>query len=338
MSTTLSPVEQRQKTVRSLILGQRAQLEAALPRHLTPERMLRTFFSELHRTPALWEATPISMLGALIQAGQLGLEFGGVLGHAYLVPFRNRRRGGAREVQLIPGYKGLLKLARNTGELSSVSVHTVHVGDEFRYEYGLDPLLVHKPTSELTVKRTDGRTEVIWPISHFYAAARLRDGAAQFEVMTLLQVQAHRDRYAADKGEGGAWTTHFQEMGEKTVLRRLCRLLPASTELERSLVLEGQARHQEPQDLGVLVPDAEKLGAAFALDTEGLGAEERAPTPEDGELVRSIRTAIVAAEAALPEGDRSKLRRQHLGGADLGAVSDPAALQDYLDALGRVPR
>jgi recombination protein RecT len=337
---TDTALDSRRKTVRNLILGQKAQLELALPRHVTADRMLRTFFTELQKSPKLWDATPVSMLGALIQAAQLGLEFGGILGHAYLVPFNNRRRGNSLEAQLIPGYRGLLKLARNSGEVQNVSAHVVYAGDLFEYEYGLEPFLRHKPSPSPKIVHHGRDQEVLRPATHYYAGARLRGGGAQFEVLTYEDMLEHRDRYAKDKSEAGAWATHFDAMGLKTMVRILTKLLPSSPELERALVLDGQASRTEPQDLGSLVPEASTLGDEFTRDAEGQGGQPLAPPRDDGtdDELRELRSQIVAAEAGLSGRDLELVRRQHLHTSDLGAVREPAILHDYLAALPKVPR
>jgi recombination protein RecT len=305
--------------------------------------MLRTFFTELSKTPALYDCTPVSLLGALIQAAQLGLEFG-IIGHAYLVPFRNRRRGNIREAQLIPGYKGLLKLARNSGEISTVSAHVVHAGDHFRYAYGLNPMLEHVPAeSGPTVTRMADGVEVTWPITYFYAAARMRDGGSEFEVMSLAEVEMHRDRYAADKREDSAWATNFPEMGLKTVLRRLCRLLPQSVELSRALVLDAHARKAESQDLGALVgvSGSEWTTPPAEDPTEDTATPSPPPAGDPDATKRECDTLaalVTGAERAFPPDDVKRLRDQHVGGKTPDAVTDPAVLQDYLAALSKVPR
>ncbi len=223
---------------------------------MNPTRFLRAAFTEFSKTPALYECSTRSLLGALIQCAQLGLE-PGVLGHIYLVPFRNRRRGTV-EVTVIPGYRGLLALARRSGEISTIHAHVVLAGDTFSFSYGIDPTLQHSPSAEPRAVTKDG-VRVERAMTYVYAACRLKDGGVQFEVMSRADVEAHRDRYAHVTPDS-AWSTNFEEMALKTVLRRLCRLLPASTELQRAITLDSQARHAEPQNLATLVSGVEGLG------------------------------------------------------------------------------
>ncbi|EIL2384210.1 recombinase RecT, partial [Escherichia coli] len=66
------------------------QLAAALPRHMTAERMIRIATTEIRKVPALGNCDTMSFVSAIVQCSQLGLEPGSALGHAYLLPFGNK--------------------------------------------------------------------------------------------------------------------------------------------------------------------------------------------------------------------------------------------------------
>lgn len=251
-SLQIPALDTKVATVRKLMLGSRAQIELALPKHLSADRLIRVAMTSIITTPKLIECSQRSLLGAVIQCAQLGLE-PGILGMAYLVPFWNSR-ASSFEVQLIPGYRGLLALARRSGEISTIIAHEVRVGDAFKYEYGLEPILRHTPSEAVDRHTKD--------ISHFYAVARLKDGGVQFEVMTKAEVDHHRDRYSK-AAKAGPWVTDYTEMGKKTALRRLSKLLPVSIELQTAVALSEQAEVQIPQHLGDLTnlePASEEAG------------------------------------------------------------------------------
>ena len=110
----------------------------ALPKHMSSDRMARIVTTEIRKTPAVADANMQSFLGAVVQCFQLGLEPGGALGHAYLLPFGNgKAKDGKSNVQLIIGYKGMIDLARRSGQVISISAKAVREGDDFHYEYGL---------------------------------------------------------------------------------------------------------------------------------------------------------------------------------------------------------
>lgn len=164
----------------------KAILAAALPRHMTPERMIRIATTEIRKVPELGECDSMSFVSAIVQCSQLGLEPGSALGHAYLLPFGNgEAESGKKNVQLIIGYRGMIDLARRSGQITSLSARVVREGDEFSFEFGLDEKLIHRP----------GENEDA-PITHAYAVAKLKDGGVQFEVMTRKQIDRIRDTHS----------------------------------------------------------------------------------------------------------------------------------------------
>jgi recombination protein RecT len=238
--TKLPSLREKGTTIKDLLVSNSEQIKMALPKFLPLDRLIRTALTVIATTPGLLDCSPRSLLGAVIQCAQLGLE-PGVLGQAYLIPFRNNRTGKT-DVQFIPGYRGLLALARRTGDISTVQAHVVRQKDRFEFRYGTDPVLEHVPSAD-----SDSA------ISHIYAVIKLKDGAVQFDVMTKAEMDAHRDRYSK-AAKQGPWVTAWDEMAKKTVLRRLLKLAPASIEMQTALVLDEKAEYQLPQGLDAL-PD-----------------------------------------------------------------------------------
>lgn len=209
--------------VKSFMESQRANLAAVLPKHVDADRMLKLALGAMRTTPKLLNCNVESLMGAVVTCSTLGLEPNTPLGHAYLIPFENRQKG-TTDVQIVFGYKGLIDLARRSGQIISIAAHEVCQNDEFHFSYGLDEKLIHKPA--LT-----NRGE---PIA-FYAVAKLVGGGYAFEVMGRDQIEEIRDasqnyKFAREKGKT-VWGQHFVEMGRKTVLRRLFKYLPVSIEL-----------------------------------------------------------------------------------------------------------
>jgi recombination protein RecT len=231
------PFAEKVKNVRDLLMKIKPQIEMALPKHVSIDRMLRVAMTAIQRNPKLLECTQVSLLASFMQAAQLGLETDGVLGEAHLVPF-------GKQVQFIPGYKGLMKLARNSREISTIFAAEVCQKDMFSFAYGLDPKLDHVPSSE----------EDPGPIVAFYAVSKLKDGGSQFVVMWRRQVDGIRDKspgyLAAKKFKlQTPWETHYAEMGKKTAIRRLCKYLPASAELQQAIALDEMAEAGIDQNL-----------------------------------------------------------------------------------------
>ena len=197
------------------------QMKMALPKHLTPERLVRVVMTSVQNNPKLMECDKNSFLSAVMTCAQLGLEPDGVLGQAYLIPFKVQ---GQMRCQFIPGYKGLIALARNSGDVTSIQAQAVHANDQFVYRFGLNETLDHTPA--------DGdRGE----ITHFYAIAKFKDGGYHWDVMSVTEIEAIRDasqgysaakRFAKNGVINSPWVSHFAEMGKKTMIRRIAKYLP----------------------------------------------------------------------------------------------------------------
>lgn len=243
--------------VRAALERMKPQLAMALPKHLTADRLLRVAMTAVQATPKLLDCNRTSLYRAIMTCAQLGLEPDGVLGQAYLVPF-------AGKVQFIPGYKGLITLARNSGEVATIIAREVCENDTFEYNQGSGD-----PPNHPYDFRTD-RGKVIG----FYAAAKFKDGSFQCEPMTIAEIEAIRDRsqgyrYALstakkyNKEPDSPWINNFNEMAKKTCIRRLAKYLPMSVQKASHLadsydtgrhvtldnhgeiVIEGEAQEQE---------------------------------------------------------------------------------------------
>lgn len=228
--------EQRPQTIAGLMADPKikAQMALALPKHMTSDRLARIALTEIRKVPALAKCDQTSFLGAIMQCAQLGLEPGGALGHAYLLPFENRKKG-ITEVQFIVGYRGMIDLARRSGQIVSLTARTVHEHDEFSYQYGLNEDLKHVPA-------TGDRGALLY----VYAVAKLKDGGVQFEVMSRSDVDKVRAQSKA--GNYGPWQTHYEEMAKKTVIRRLFKYLPVSIELATAVTMDEKAESGVDQD------------------------------------------------------------------------------------------
>ena len=266
-SQQLVSTKDKVTTIRELVLTNRDQIQMALPKFLNVDRLVRMFFTSLSTTPKLIDCTPRSLMGFLIQCAQLGLEPGPQLGLIYPVPFYNSR-ARANEVQVIVGYRGLVSLARRSGEISTIMAHEVYSKDKFEYEYGSKPFVTHKPSGEAERGA----------ITHFYDIVSLKDGAFMFDVMSKGEVDAHRDRYSR-AAKDGPWVTNYTEMGKKTPLRRTLKLCPAAIEMQHAITLDERAELQLPQDLGV------------GMEIKGLAAEEE---PAAGGALEALTDSIEA--------------------------------------------
>lgn len=273
------------------------QIALALPRHMTPERLMRIALTEVRKVPALGKCNVQSFMGAIMQCAQLGIEPGAALGHAYLLPFGNGKASdGLANCQLIIGYRGMIDLARRSGQIVSLTARSVHANDTFSYAYGLDETLEHVPA---TGDRGD--------LTHVYAVAKLKGGGIQFEVMSKADVM--KVKASSKAGNNGPWVSHFDEMAKKTVIRRLFKYLPVSIEMTQAVVLDEKA------DAGIDQDNASALTGEYSYIQDGddqvntgtgeitLQAEEPEPEPAEEPQHTKQRKNQQRAEEPEPAGD-----------------------------------
>lgn len=243
----------RAKGLREMLEASKLQIAMALPRHMTPERMIRVALTAARKDSKILRCSLTSIVGAVVEASQLGLEPDGVLGYAYLVPYKD-------VCTLIPGYKGLIALAKRTGDVANIWANPVFEGDTFDYMEGLHRDLKHRPNLD-TENREDPRK-----LTYVYAVVTFKDGRdPDFEVMTAAQVRAIQDR---SRAKAGPWQTDFVEMARKTAIKRLLKRHDLSPEVRQAQAMDDAMASGSPFDF------SERVQA-----TVGAGIKETEPAP-----------------------------------------------------------
>lgn len=238
------------------------RISKVLPKHMSAERLYQLSVSAINQTPELAQATSRSLLSCVMRCSALGLEPSAVdgLGRAYILPYHNRKTGFV-EAQVIIGYKGMIDLARRSGQLKSIHAQAVYEGDEYRHwedetgqHFTFNPVrgIDHSPE-----KCTDA-----------YVCAQLVGGGFVFETMTREEIEDVRKRSKASKY--GPWVTDWVAMALKTVIRRSFRYLPVSVEAQTAVASDEVT----PDYSGVLDPaipdgedDADEITASVDADT-----------------------------------------------------------------------
>lgn len=214
------PVKSAQDVFKAQLERSWPRIAAVAPKAMNKERMFQLALSAYNQTPELAKCSTASVLGCLMKCTALGMEPSAVdgLGRAYILPFYNKKTGGT-EATFILGYKGMIDLARRSGQLTDISARVVHEGDDFEYEYGLDEKLRHIPSTE----PIEGRQ-----LTHVYMVAHFKDGGHYIDVMTHDEVEAVRKRSKA--ANFGPWKTDYEAMAMKSVIRRAFKFMPVSVE------------------------------------------------------------------------------------------------------------
>jgi len=273
VSGQIVPAKEKYTVIKNFLGGKdsMAAIERALPSHIDPGKMLQVVLTAITKQPKLLECKPATIAKAVLESSQLGLMPDGVLGHGYMVPY-------GTNCTFIPGYKGLIELARRSGKVDSIFARAVYEGDEFDYEYGLEPKLTHKDSRLLGNEK--GQLVAV------YAVARLKDAEPAFDVMHKEDVEKNRKRSPASTS--GPWVTDYDEMAKKTVLRRLCKYLPLSTEVTAAVTKMEYAERGLLDRLNLetepVVP-IEPAGAIDSLLTEDEDDVVIDIDPETGEIL-----------------------------------------------------
>ncbi len=259
----------QRKGMQALVQSMMPQIQKALPSVLTGERFGRMVLTALSSTPQLQDCTPQSFLGAMMQAAQLGVEPNTPLGQAYLIPYRNH---GRLECQFQLGYKGMIDLAYRSGEITDVSAHEVHENDTFEYELGLTPKLKHIPA----LKDRGAVTQ-------YYAVWHTKNGGYGFEVMSREDIETHMRKFSKAAGSSfSPWSTNFDAMAKKTVLKQSLKYAPLKTEFVRGMAADGTIKTFTQETKDVLdAPDEN----TYEAEAEDVPQDEPPVDKETGEIL-----------------------------------------------------
>ena len=152
--------------------------------------------------PAIQTCDAGSIISAGLMAESLKLPLSNSLGYCYIIPYGNK-------AQFQISYTGLVQLAQRSGQYERIGVREVHEGeyigqdkfgdDEFKFSHDFDDK----------------------PVVGYYAYFRLLNGFEKSLYWTKEQCEKHGRKYS--KSYSKLWTTNFDLMAEKTVLKQLLK-------------------------------------------------------------------------------------------------------------------
>lgn len=195
--------------------GAMREITDALPAHVTPKRYVRAVLTAINKNPKLAKCTQASFINAMMDCGEAGLEPNGR--EAHFIPYGD-------QCQLIIDYKGLIKMAYQSGTVRSIHANTVYEGDDFNYAD-----CTHIPHGWRIEPKPATRGKCIGA----YCTIEKRGGSVHHERMTFDEIEAIRKRSRA--GSSGPWKTDWDEMAKKTVFRRASKWIQLSPHLEEVL-------------------------------------------------------------------------------------------------------
>ncbi|MFY9223249.1 MAG: recombinase RecT [Blastocatellia bacterium] len=191
----------------------KSKLVQALPKGRNVDQEISSVIATVVASPALQKCTPESIALAAYDAATLGLPVN-KLGLAWLVPFGS-------EAKLQIGYRGYVQLVLESGFVTDISAECVYENDKFKYVLGSKPFMSHEPL----IIGDRGRLIAV------YAIAYLVNGTQKSVVMSKQQIDHIKSK--SRSSANGPWVTDYDEMAKKTVVKRLCKLLPYGRGLER---------------------------------------------------------------------------------------------------------
>jgi recombination protein RecT len=293
-------------TIREAFNKHKDAIQMALPKHMDIGRMIRILNTACLTTPKLLECDVRTLVRAGIQCAQLGLEPDNLLGQAYLIPFYNTKKGGY-DVQVIPGYKGLILLARRSGQVSDITAHIVYDKEPFTLEYGTEEKIKHTPLPPS--KRGENKLGV-------YAKAIFKDGTIKTNWLWAEDVlrirESSKTLYKMDYSskpvkpvldkEGkpvlnpeSLWVKNENDMWIKTAIRYQAKFLPLSPEYQKAAAID-EAGDAGISQIDIILDDQDIID----ITTEQASEATSDKVTELKEKLKTVKAEKSSAEPPTP--------------------------------------
>ncbi len=211
MTTALTKKDQAIEKVSDVLALAMKDIKDTIPSYLTPERLTKVFISQCRKNPKLLDCEPLSLVKAFADAGEIGLEPDGI--NAHLIPY-------GKEVNYMVDYKGMIRLARLSGEISDMTANVVYSNDTFSHEYGSNKHLKHIKC----MKKQRGVRMCA------YSYVKYKDGSEDFRVLTEDEIMHAKKSSKTPK----IWNSDPDPMWAKTAVRQHSKFLPKLESLDRA--------------------------------------------------------------------------------------------------------
>lgn len=232
--------------------------------------------SAVTTNPGLSFCSRGTIVSAALQGAALDLSPSPVLGHFYMVPYKDNKNG--RDVaQFQLGYKGYIQLAIRSGQYRRINVLEIREGE----------LLGWNPFSESIsveiVENYEDREKL--PVIGYYAMFELVNGFQKSVYWSKEKMEAHALKYSkgyAKKKGYTFWEKDFDQMAFKTLLRHLISKwgvmsieMQSAIEKDMTIIDENGTLQYEDNDL-IDLPD----GSVSDVEKD-LAPKEHEPSPKD---------------------------------------------------------
>lgn len=258
-----TPAQRKQDTVRGLLKSMEGEIKNALPSYLPVEKFIRTALTAINSNPKLASCSQESLLAAIMNSAQLGLEFNTPLGEAYLIPYGNK-------VNFQLGYQGLLKLAYNTGQFKRITAREVRENEAFDFDYGTGEIS-HRPC--LTGSSGD--------VIGYYSIYQTKDGGQ--DVFYFSKADAERyGKTFSQSYNSGPWKTNFDAMAKKSALIQVLKYAPKAIE-SQTLVQATNFDNANFEKSSKAESGERVYQVDYDLEPEAIEDEKEAPANVDKE-------------------------------------------------------
>lgn len=181
----------------------------------TPQ-FVSSIVSMVNGTPELKDAfvsSPVTVIQSALKAASYDLPIDPGLGYAYIVPFKNGKKGGIREAQFILGYKGMIQLALRTGAYKTINVTDIREGELKSF---------NRLTEEIEIEFVEDEDERdALPVIGYAGYYKFINGTEKTVYMSRKQIEAHERKNRKGQYMSPLWRDDFDSMAYKTVLRRM---------------------------------------------------------------------------------------------------------------------
>lgn len=301
--------------LRSLLEASMPKFQAVAPHYMNVERLVRLLLSAAGRNPKILQCSKESVLLFCMKCAETGLEPIGA-GGAWPIPYENKK-AGTTELTFIPDYRGLQNCALRAGCIVDSYAEVVRENDEFDYELGLNPSMVHKPA------RVDRGA-----LESAYCVLVLPSGVKRFVVMTSDEIESIRNRSMAWNafkryGKECPWNTDEGEMFKKTVVRRAMKPFAGmSSELDSALKADLEADGMGAEQTPIEMPKARQELAEPTQPVDLGAAQQHDREPQPANRTKPGKKPTAAKSESSIDGDLEQL--------------DTAQLADYREHFNRL--
>lgn len=227
------------------------------------------------------KSAPQTIIQSALKAAIYDLPVDNTLGFAYIVPFKNMKKGGIHEAQFILGYKGMIQLALRTGCYQRINVMDVREGELIK----ADRLREDYDFNWIEDEEEREKANIVGYVGYF----RLINGTEKLIYMSSKQIEAHERKNRKGNYMGKGWRDDYDSMARKTVLRRLLGKWGVMS-IDYKAATPGALRAAENIAGGMLDDDTPGVPEG-TIDITGTGSSRSVPDaaidPETGEVTIS---------------------------------------------------